>query len=73
VLSDRNGSAGSDQAAAADDIAASRARLAEVERQLAHLGRLAEEEASPKLVYLIHLAQLEAKDLVERLARQRGD
>lgn len=73
MLSDRNGFAGSDPTAAADDIAASRARLAEVERQLVHLGRLAEEQGTPKLVYLIHLAELEAKDMVERLARQRGN
>jgi polyhydroxyalkanoate synthesis regulator phasin len=72
MLPDRDGFAGSDPTAAAGDRVTSLARLAEVERQLVHLGRLAEEEACPMMADLIHLAELEAKDLVDRLARQRG-
>ncbi len=73
VLSDRNGSAESNQPGEKSDIAFSSARIGQIELKLARRGKLAEEENSPMLVYLIHLAEMEAKDLAGRLARQHAN
>jgi cytosine/adenosine deaminase-related metal-dependent hydrolase len=44
-------------------------RLEQIERQLMHLRRMAEEDGHDLLVYLIHMAEVEARDRSNALTR----
>jgi hypothetical protein len=67
MLSDRNGPSGNSQAGAET----AKERLIYIEKQLAYLGELAEKANSPMLVYLLSVAEEEARDLARRLAGQQ--
>lgn len=70
MLSDRNGDTAHDGRQSGEDRRNAALRLAEVERQLTQLGRLAQEDGHEMLVYLLEMARTEARHVAETLRKK---